>query len=181
MTDQELSKELKRFDPIYNSVWVDMDGVVADFDAFVWLHMGRTFSHKEGPGSDKEMWDFLSRIENLYFKLPYTPYAAELLDAVLSVPALSHKMLTAIPRRASVPTAEKDKINWMSKHFSHLNIPVHIGPYSRDKWKHCKPGDILIDDREDNIEEWRAAGGIGILHYTNDGERTIQILRELTA
>jgi hypothetical protein len=26
------------------------------------------------------------------------------------------------------------------------------------------PGDILIDDRSSNIEEWHAAGGTGILH-----------------
>jgi hypothetical protein len=38
-------------------------------------------------------------------------------------------------------------------------IPVLFGPYSFDKYKHCTPGDILIDDRTSNCEEWRAAGG----------------------
>jgi diphthamide synthase subunit DPH2 len=70
----------------------------------------------------------------------------------------------------------------MDDRFPHIPLPVTIGPYSRDKWKHVKnPGDILIDDRADNIEEWIAAGGIGILHDTNDGERTIRILKELTS
>ena len=169
-----------KFDPSINSINVDMDGVVADFDAFVLTHMGRTFSHKAGPGADKEMWNFLAQYERLYFQLPPTPYAEELLQVVMATPAASRQMLTAIPRRANVPTAEQDKIDWMQNRFPHIQIPVTIGPYSRDKWKHVKnPGDVLIDDRDDNIAEWVAAGGIGILHDVNGGQRTINLLRKL--
>ena len=39
-----------------------------------------------------------------------------------------------------------------------------FGPFSKDKHVHCQAGDILIDDRASNIEEWRAAGGLAILH-----------------
>ena len=41
-----------------------------------------------------------------------------------------------------------------------------FGPYSKDKWQHCNAGDILIDDRQSNIDEWRAAGGIAIHHVS---------------
>lgn len=153
-----------------------MDGVVADFDLFVLKNMGRTFDHNLNPGGDKEMWDFLMNVDRLYYQLEPTTYAERLLDAIVAVGA-KHRMLTAIPRRASIPTAEIDKVDWMHDKLPKHKIPVVIGPYSRDKWKHIEnPGDILIDDREDNIAEWIAKGGIGILHDYNDVEKTLKQL-----
>lgn len=153
--------------PIVN---IDMDGVVADFDAFVIKHLGRTFDHAAGPGSDKEMWDFLMSVPNMYAKLEPTSYANELVEMVRAS-GLRYRFLTAIPRRATMPTAEDDKREWIAKHFP--GVPVVIGPFSRDKWKHAFPGDILIDDRADNIHDWSTKGqGIGILHKINDFANT---------
>jgi hypothetical protein len=50
-----------------------------------------------------------------------------------------------------------------------------FGPYSKDKKDHCVSGDILLDDRKSNIDEWNQAGGIGIL-YRNDLDRVIDFL-----
>ena len=47
-----------------------------------------------------------------------------------------------------------------------------FGPFSKDKHVHCQPGDILIDDRASNIEEWSAAGGVAILHTDYDSTMT---------
>lgn len=153
--------------PIVN---IDMDGVVADFDAFVMKSLGRTFDHAAGPGADKEMWDFLMSVPNMYAKLEPTPYAEELVEMVSST-GLRYRFLTAIPRRATMPTAEDDKREWIARHFP--GVPVVIGPFSRDKWKHAFPGDILIDDRADNIDDWNTKGqGHGILHLYKDFENT---------
>ena len=66
--------------------------------------------------------------------------------------------LTAIPHDDTIPYAIYDKVRWADKHFP--GIPVLFGPYSFDKQLHCKPRDILIDDRSDNCNDWRMAGGI---------------------
>lgn len=65
----------------------------------------------------------------------------------------------------------------MGKYFGD-KIKVNIGPFSKDKWKHAKKGDILIDDRPDNIEEWHGAEGIGILHLYDNFENTKNKLKE---
>ena len=154
-----------------------MDGVVADFDAFVLKHLGRVFDHASGPGADKEMWDFLMSVPNMYAKLDLTPYAHELVEMVKST-GLRYRFLTAIPRRATMPTAEDDKREWIARHFP--GVPVIIGPFSRDKWKHAFPGDILIDDRADNIHDWNTKGrGRGILHHINDFPTTRDIFKSL--
>ena len=162
----------KIFQPETNTVFVDMDGVIADFDKLVFDNMGRTFNHMTGPIGDKDMWDFLMTVENLYFKLEPTPYAFDLWKLVNSY-AKNVEILTAIPRRESMTTAEQDKRNWVIKHFG-PDVKFRIGPYSRDKWTHAIPGDILIDDRHDNIRDWINRGeGIGILHVLDDYENTV--------
>ena len=66
--------------------------------------------------------------------------------------------LTALPHDYSMPYAAQDKAWWADRHFP--GIPVFLGPFSHDKWRHCKAGDILIDDRHSNCSEWRSAGGM---------------------
>lgn len=148
---------------IDNIIYLDMDGVLADFDAFLMKEMGRTFPHSVGPVGDKEMWDFLMTVPELYFKLPPTEYCFKLWE-------LAHELgnrveiLTALPRRSTIPSAEIDKLRWVKKYFGDDAI-VNFGPYSKDKWKHAEPGDILVDDRASNIQEWETLGkAIGILH-----------------
>lgn len=174
---------IPNFDPKINTIFCDMDGVVADFDLFVFERMGRTFDHMSGPGADKEMWDFLKTIPHLYLQLKATWYAERLWDAIKDCNS-ARAMLTAIPRRTSIETAEADKRLWVINHRDtvfHEDVAVFIGPYSRDKWTHAKPGDILIDDRSDNIQDWINKGfGIGILHDHEDPEFTFNALKRLT-
>jgi hypothetical protein len=68
--------------------------------------------------------------------------------------------LTAIPFDGKHPWqyAPLDKFKWVDKNFG--GIPLFIGPYAHDKYKHCKRGDLLIDDKASNCGEWITAGGL---------------------
>jgi 5'(3')-deoxyribonucleotidase len=174
----EKKNNIPRFDPAVNTIHLDMDGVLADFDRFVLERMGRVFPHQEGP-SDREMWDFLATVDHLYFQLEPTSYALDLFHHCNEIAPV--KILTAIPRRTSMPHAEQDKRDWIAKYIG-PGVHVAIGPYSRDKFKHCNPGDILIDDRADNIEAWGEKGlGHGILHITNNVQDTYDKLAKVLA
>ena len=75
------------------------------------------------------------------------------------------RFLTALPHDYSMPLAAYDKVFWAHEHFPY--IPVTIGPFSHDKWRHCKTkGDILIDDRHSNCHEWEAQGGVAHIYTT---------------
>lgn len=154
---------------IYN----DMDGVYVDMDMFI-----KTQLSPAARGNDAIMWPELQAIPNVYQKMKPTPYARKLWQAVMAT-GLARKMLTAIPRVTSIPSAEADKNAWVDaykdKVFCGERPPVLIGPYSKDKWKHCQSGDILIDDRADNCAAWETAGGLAICH-DGDVERTIKLL-----
>lgn len=165
----------KLFNPATNTIHVDLDGVLADFDGHIQEKLGRTFNVDPVPGEDQIMWDYVKTVERFYFHLQPTAYMTQLWDAVGKLTA-NRQILTAVPRRTTCPTAEQDKRDWCARHLG-PHTKVVVGPFSRDKWKHCKPGDILIDDREDNIDEWQDKGqGIGILHV-GDIDLTLALLQ----
>jgi 5'(3')-deoxyribonucleotidase len=160
------------------TIFVDMDGVVADFDTFASNLLGRKIGwHDSKFDLTNEEWQMLSSVDRLYYQLPLMPDATKLIDYVKSLSAqFNVQFLTAVPRRSTMPEAKADKQAWVDKYFP--DMKMDIGPFSRDKQKWCKPGDILIDDRPSNIEEWTAAGGIAIYH-TGDVEKTINTLNEI--
>ena len=51
------------------TIYLDMDGVVADFNKFASDLLGREISW-EGKDLSEEEWDRLGAVENLYYKLP---------------------------------------------------------------------------------------------------------------
>jgi 5'(3')-deoxyribonucleotidase len=141
-----------------------MDGVVADFDEYAARTLGVPPSQGIYPD---EVWYKLASNSRLYRDLIKTEYADQLINECLDLALTKNYeilFLTAVPKGNDVQWAFYDKVIWAQNYYP--TIPVHFGPFSKDKHQHCKPGDILIDDRLSNIEEWRAAGGIAI-HHTN--------------
>lgn len=144
------------------TLYLDMDGVVADFDEYAYRTLGVPPS--EGIYPD-DVWKKLAANPRIYKELKKTPYADELVGGckILCKERIwDLKFLTAVPKGNDVPWAFYDKMTWALFFFP--DVPVMFGPYSKNKHQHCQPGDILIDDRKSNIDEWIAAGGIGILH-----------------
>lgn len=159
------------------TVYLDMDGVVADFDAYAYSVLG----HKSEDGRwHKDKWARLRDNQRLYRDLPQTPEADQLVDFCRNYTTekkYNLLFLTAVPKNNDVHWAFYDKVIWAQLRYP--DIPVMFGPFSKDKQVHCTPGDVLIDDRTSNIEEWRAAGGIGIRHHYGDLENTLKQLREI--
>jgi|GEM_PF-898446 len=165
----KLSTILEDVKSVRPTIFVDLDGVLADFDSMVEKLVGPDW--KKLP--DKELWKFLKdNHQNFFALLDKMPQGMQLWKGILAMANKADydvKILTAIPRRSSVPQAEQDKIDWFKKQYS-ANHEVKIGPFSQDKWKHVKtPYDILIDDRADNIKDWEEKGkGIGIQFLSTD-------------
>ena len=138
-----------------------MDDVVADWYQSAQDFLGLKYNERREriPESD---WQRLKAHSRFYRHLPLKAGARQLVAAwenlVSQRRADEVRFLTALPRNDDMPWAVNDKVYWARDHFP--TIPVFIGPYSSDKWRHCQPGDILIDDRTDNCEQWIKAGGL---------------------
>ena len=147
-------------------LYLDMDDVVADWMPAARAIVDRNWAY--GERIPDHEWNKVKAKQRFYRDLPIKPGAHELVqfcrDAVSNGLADDLRFLTALPHDYSVPFASYDKVLWAKERFP--NIPVLFGPFSFDKWRHCKPGDILIDDRTSNCVEWQNAGGYSHIYRT---------------
>ena len=135
------------------TIFLDMDGVVADFEGMLELHGG----YPRGTDwNDDTLWTVVNKIPNFWSHMPLMPDAKILWNAVKD---LNPVFLTAPSRFDS--RSKPGKLAFVAKHFG--NVPV-IFSRAQEKWHYAKPGDILVDDTERNIKDWRSHGGIGIMH-----------------
>ena len=57
---------------------------------------------------------------------------------------------------------------------------MNVGPYAKNKQRFSGAGLMLIDDKLENVQEWTAKGGIGIL-YTNFNQAKQDIEKALNS
>jgi len=93
-------------------------------------------------------------------------------------------ILTAIPRSGRGPVSERaadDKKKWVKKHFNVSENRVYAVKRV-DKSRFAKDGrdgrpNLLIDDHSKNIDAFKKAGGLGIIHTS--ARNTIMELKKL--
>jgi len=136
-------------------LFLDADGVLADFDEGVRRLLGmypREFEKKHGRGA---FWKRLAAAKNFYGTLPEMPDAELLFEQVKH---LKPTILTGLPLGN---WAAPQKVEWAAEHFP--GVPI-ITCMARDKHKHMHAGDVLVDDRENHRTTYEAAGVIFVHH-----------------
>lgn len=136
-------------------LFLDLDGVLADFDAGAHMVLGmypKPFEEKHGK---REFWRRLARANDFYATLPLMPDAMILFDAVRH---LEPTILTGLPLGN---WAAPQKVKWAAEHFPGTKI---ITTMARDKYRHMTGMDVLVDDRADHRSKWEDAGGTFIHH-----------------
>jgi hypothetical protein len=148
-------------------VYLDCDGVLADFDRGATAVLGmppRAFERRFGL---RKFWKALAQAPDFFERLPLLGDAMVLFEAVKP---LDPVILTGLPRGS---WAEPQKRRWAQRHFP--GVPV-ITTSAALKREHCHPGDALVDDRDQYRRLWEEAGGIFIHH--RDARSSIQELRQ---
>jgi len=149
-------------------LFLDADGVLADFDLGVRRLLGmrpKEFIAKHGRVT---FWKRLAKAGNFYGSLPEMPDARLLFDAVKH---LQPTILTGLPMGN---WAAAQKVEWAAEHFPGLPI---ITCMARDKHKHMHPGDVLVDDREKHRQAYEAAGVVFIHH--RKAEDSLRLLAKI--
>ena len=151
-------------------IFLDMDGVLADFDKYVCETHG--FETKE---KWNDNWAGLP--ERMFNELEKMPDADQLVEYTKPY---SPQILTAMPKRDKVRFARMDKMRWAKRHYGFHSWEVNV-VYREEKLMYATAEqyspNILVDDNHKNIEEWKKQGGAGILHTST--ETTIIELQKL--
>jgi len=136
-------------------LFLDCDGVLADFDAGARQLLGMPPADFEARHGRGEFWKRLARHGNFYGDLEEMPDAQELF---LAVKHLKPTILTGLPLGT---WAAPQKERWAARHFP--GVPI-ITTMARQKHLHMERGDVLVDDRQNHRHLWENAGGIFVHH-----------------
>jgi 5'(3')-deoxyribonucleotidase len=149
------------------TLFLDMDGVLADFDAGVLAVLGMNAVQYTAAHGTGAFWqDLISKAPHLYADLPMVPHAVDLYSALC---AYNPVILTGAHFRSNpCKIAEVDKRQWLAENFPGTNSAQSmIACRSMDKCRYIRhPGDVLVDDRLKYASLWVAAGGT-FIHYAD--------------
>lgn len=137
-------------------LYLDLDGVMADFDA----HFPATFGLDHKSMADDDMWLTINGHASYFRDMPPCPGALEFFAQVADRNPI---ILTACPKSNYAHVA-RQKREWVREHLSEdlMVLPV-MGGRNKPLFMHAAR-DVLVDDFKKNIDAWEAEGGVGVLH-----------------
>ena len=151
-------------------VYIDMDGVIADFFGGVEKLYG--VGHWKELNADNKLdlkQEVINRISGTDFfaTLPKFESSGELISMVKEFTGGNFSINTS-PLRGDHENSAKYKKLWIQNNIEQPDEIVVTGrkeSYAKDKASGTP--NILIDDRPVNIQRWQGAGGYGILYQAN--------------
>lgn len=150
-----------------STVFLDLDGVLADFVAEAMVMHGRRREERDQVNT-YNVWDWLGETETSFWSLLTKKHfwsnldpTAEMFDIVRLAEEYAggpeHVCLLTTPYAS--PGSHAGKWEWIRDY-----LPAYTKRYLMGRPKHvCARDNLLIDDSDMNVAEWKAAGGWAIL------------------
>lgn len=150
-------------------IYCDMDGVLCDFNRRFEQFGGMSPKEYETKYGTNKFWDLISKVGEQYWsKMPWMPEGKQLWNYIKQY----NPSLLSSP--SSDYSSRYGKKLWVQENIPGTKLILTKRANKKD---YTSGKSILIDDLDKNINEWRAAGGIGIL-YTSTGQ-TLNELKKL--
>jgi hypothetical protein len=167
------------------TIYCDMDGVLCDFDQGYEKLTGESTDEANAKGKSYFWKLFRESVgkneKDFWTNLPWQPGGEELWNHIkssspniLSAPAVDFNLPQDQQLNPEFNQAIQGKKEWISKHLNGVNKEIFVPAPQKSTFATSKH--ILIDDMQKNIDAWKAAGGIGILHTSTP--KTIGILKK---
>ena len=173
-SQDKLAEALGELDPS-TEIYVDMDGVLADFFG-EWAKLMGVDSFRDikdaGPALAK-----IRATDNFWLRLPVLPQAEQLLSLIKQVKGEYNICTSPL---ADDPNCEQHKHEWIKKNLAFFPPKnIHI-THNKPQFAKSQNGsaNILIDDYGVNINAWEAAGGIGFKYKDHKFERTAKDIKQ---
>ena len=166
---RELAMGLEENEKVMDyKIYCDMDGVLADFESGYEELTGIDLQGEFKPEGE-EFWNPISKAGvGFWAGLKWMPGGQRLWDYLKPF----NPVLLSAPSREQ--SSRIGKHVWVKHKIPGTKLILR---YASQKQELANPESILIDDRQVNIDQWEAAGGIGILHTNADN--TIKQLKQL--
>ena len=144
-------------------IYLDVDGVIADFQA--WLQaLGWEGGLFVEPG---KLEKFMAKNYTQIFRTS-PPTSNMQFFRAMYYKENDMKILTARGshyKKEHINTVIENKHFWLNQ-FGFRTEDIIVVEQSKDKLPYCQPGDVLYDDKRWTIKKWNELGGIGFLVYS---------------
>ena len=159
-------------------LYVDMDGVLVDFTAGMCNHFHIPFDINNYP-FPIGLWDYSTHLKdnynldwddvvklcndsNFWANLPELPMFSRLYSDLIKVANRYNMDLVLL----TTPTGDRANCNigkqiWLNRHSMHS--PLQVLKDGETKGSYALPGDVLVDDKGSNVQDFIKAGGKGVL------------------
>jgi 5'(3')-deoxyribonucleotidase len=173
-TEREITEGITEQTEIY----VDMDGVLADFfGEWAKLVGVKHFKDIDNKMDVEAALQLIRDSERFWLDLPMLDNAKDLLGIIKRIKGEYHILSSPL---ANDPRSEPYKKIWVKENLGFF--PPKSVIITHDKAKHATQADgtpnILIDDYGINIKKWESAGGIGFKHKDHKFERTVDSFKD---
>lgn len=143
-----------------NKLYLDLDGVFADFASAVRRHTGFDYDPKSS-------WQKIDKIPRFFQMLYPLSGALRLYDTIKHNSRLPIEFLTSSPDPTGfLHSVVSDKIIWVRKYLDR-DAAINVVRGWEQKALFAKPGCILVDDSWRNIRDFVNCGGAGVHHTSN--------------
>lgn len=142
-------------------IYVDMDGVLADFDDGIMRMYGKPMESM----SQEEMEDFWGSAcikRSFFLSLSGILGGIRLMDH-LRLYEHPYCILTSTGGGSRHMEIARDKLQWLMRYESLRSAPVAFCTGTKSKAEFASPGSLLIDDRPKVVDAFIAGGGSAFL------------------
>ena len=159
-------------------IYVDMDGVLADFFG-EWAKLMKV-DHFSKIDKEHKIGDALQAIrdkDEFWLNLPLLPQAKQLLSVIKQIKGEYNICSSPL---ADDPNSEPHKREWIKKNLAFFPPKEVIITHNKPEYATQQDGtpNILIDDYGVNVDAWEAAGGTAFKYKDHKFERTANAIKQ---
>lgn len=152
-----------------NSIYIDMDGVVADFDKHFENETGHKCEDYEKEFGQIQFWRKVYKTPKFFEYMPPFDWFLEIVS--LSLKITDDVTFLSSPSTTNHPLCVIQKRIWLDNHYGDFFPAI----FEKRKEIYASPDALLIDDSEHKVKRWREAGGRAILFQDWDDCKKVLI------
>lgn len=142
---------------VIKTIYLDMDGVIADFDK------GYNAIYGVFCRDDPVKSHWTEAVKNGIFEsLELMPGAQGMIDYIFTL-GLNVEILSSVSNRGDGPDVARQKEAWLNKH-GLGELKRNFTPNKKSKGKYANQHSLLIDDSQECYDAFTNGGGYSILH-----------------
>lgn len=154
-------------------IYIDMDGVVADFDKAILEVFGEEYCDRVAT----DFWKDVCVEQKVFERMPPIHEGMNMVHRIKANHDICFMTSTGgLPHHIDIA---KQKLTWLHEH-DLGKYPVAFCMNTKGKGLYAHPGAVLIDDRQKVCDAWAEGGGDAILFTRENALRIASSVRGMT-